>query len=393
MKMDSTKQFTVLYCIGTLSAQGGTERMLSSKASTFAEKYNIQVHIVTIGADTSRFYKFSDDIIFHSLYQSDTDKSFPKVPILSNYLIKKDLYQRYEKLIKKIKPNIVIVLASGTDDFYIPKICRKLSIPVAREFHCSKGAVYAMANLIPSWPSRCWYFIQKWRVFKAFDKYDYLLLLTKKDQANGNYKTKSVVIPNFVPDVVSENMLADVINNRIFISAGSMRDGGKGFDTIIKAWSKIHHKYPNWSFEIYGDGPYRKVLERLIDELNVSTSVKLCGVTNDMPSKYRKSAFFVFASIGEGLPMVLIEAMRYGLPCVSLDCQAGPSDIITDGEDGFLVRMNDVEGLTKCIETEISSTELRIEQAKCARLKSMKFSEEEVIPQWLTFFGEFGYKG
>ena len=118
MKMDSTKQFTVLYCIGTLSAQGGTERMLSSKASTFAEKHNIQVHIVTIGADTSRFYKFSDDIIFHSLYQSDTDKSFPKVPILSNYLIKKDLYQRYEKLIKKIKPNIVIVLASGTDDLY-----------------------------------------------------------------------------------------------------------------------------------------------------------------------------------------------------------------------------------------------------------------------------------
>lgn len=390
--MENARKFTVLYCIGTLSGQGGTERILSTKASIFADKYDIDVHICTIGKDTSRYYDFSRKVNFHNLYSPKTHELGHKIPVWGNLYIKKQLYKEYEKLIRKFSPDIVIVLASGTDDFYIPNICHKLGIPVAREFHCSKGAVYSMAKLIKSRLGRLRYFLQKRRNFHAFNNYDYLLLLTVKDQIEGKYGTNSIVIPNFVPDVVSEDMVADVRKSKTFISVGSMRDGGKGFDTIIKAWATISKKYPDWKFEIYGDGPYKERLLCLVEELNVVDSVKLCGTTKDIASKYKASAFFVFASIGEGLPMVLIEAMRYGLPCVSYDCQAGPSDIITDGKDGILVPMDDFEGLIRGIEMEINDVEMRAGHAQQARLKSLKFSEESIMPQWIEFFQNFGYR-
>lgn len=387
------KNFKILYCIGSLSTPGGTERVLSSKASIFADKHNIEVHIATISTDTSRFYEFSSNIKFHNLSYAYKDKSYLKIPLFRNFCIKRDLYGEYEGLIREIAPNIVIVLERGTDDFYIPSICHKLKVPVAREFHFAKAAVFSRAQIMDSALTRMRYLLNYGRIFRAFNNYDYMLLLTEKDQMEGGYKTETVVIPNIVPPLVSEESLADVKNNRTFISVGSMNDRRKGFDSIIKAWAVISNKYPEWTFEIWGDGQYASSLRMLIDDLGVNDSVKLCGTTNNIAEKLQKSAFYVSGAVAEGLPMVLIEAMSCGLPCVAYDCPTGPSDIITDGKDGILVPLNDTMSLKDAIEREINNVELRLKQAKCAREKSMQYTEEVIIPQWLRFFTKFGYQG
>lgn len=385
-------RFKVLYCIGSLCTPGGTERVLSSKASIFADKYGIEVHICTISTNKNRFYKFSEKIIFHNLSAVYNCKSYPKVPFLRNYLIKKDLYNAYEELIKKISPNVVIVMERGTDDFYIPNICHKLNIPVAREFHFAKAAVYSRAKIMGSMLTR-WNYISKYkRIFHAFDNYDYMLLLTEQDQREGDYKTKTIVIPNIVPPLVDQDQVANVNQSKKFISVGSMNDQRKGFDSIIKAWATIASKYKDWTFEIWGQGPYEPILRKLIVNLGVEQSVKLCGSTNDIASKYCDSAFYISGAIAEGLPMVLIEAMSCGLPCVAYDCPTGPSDIISDGVDGILVPLYDLKGLATGIEKEIIDTNLRLQQSINARKKSMQFTENVIIPKWLDFFRMFGYK-
>lgn len=384
--------FKILYCIGSLNTPGGTERVLSSKASIFADKYGIEVHICTIGTDTNRFYKFSDNINFHNLSSSYSNRSYPRIPLLRGYLMKKDLYRAYEYLIKQITPNVVIVMERGTDDFYIPNICHKLNIPVAREFHFAKAAVYSRADIMDSKITKWRYIFDYKKIFRAFDNYDYMLLLTEKDQREGNYRAKTVVIPNIVPPLVDEDMVADVRSSKKFISVGSMNDRRKGFDSIIKAWAPIASKYPEWTFEVWGKGPYEPQLREMIKALDVEKSVKLCGTTNNVASKYRESAFCVSGAVAEGLPMVLIEAMSCGLPCVAYDCPTGPSDIITNGQDGILVPLHDLNGLTAGIEKEINDIELRVEQAKRARKKSEHFTESVIIPKWLNFFEKFGYK-
>ena len=385
------KKFKVLYCIGSLSTPGGTERVLSTKASIFAEKHNIEVHIATISTDTSLFYEFSDKIFFHNLSYSYINKFYLKIPIVRSFFIKKDLYREYERLIKSISPNIVIVMERGTDDFYIPNICHKLKIPVAREFHFAKEAVYSRAKIMDSILIKLGYILNYKRIFRAFDNYDYMLLLTEKDQREGGYKARTVVIPNIVPPLISEKTLADVRNNRTIISVGSMNDRRKGFDSIIKAWSLVSNKYPDWNIEIWGTGPHFSSLEKMISDLRL-TSVKLCGTTSNISAKLQNAAFYVSGSVAEGLPMVLIEAMSCGLPCVAYVCPTGPSDIITDGKDGILVPLNDLQGLVAGIEYEINEAEKRLEQGLCAREKSKEFSEEVIIPKWLDFFKNFGYQ-
>ena len=381
----------VLYCIGSLCTPGGTERVLSSKASIFADKYGIEVHICTISVDTHRFYKFSDNIHFHNLSSVYTCKTYPKVPLLSSYLIKRDLYNAYEALIKQISPNVVIVMERGTDDFYIPNICHKLHVPVAREFHFAKAAVYSRAKIMDSKLAKWKYIFNYKKIFNSFDNYDYMILLTEKEQREGNYKTKTVVIPNIVPSLVEEERIANVKKSKKIISVGSMNDRRKGFDSIIKAWATIASNYTDWSFEIWGNGPYEETLKRLIADLGVEQSVKLCGNTNDVVSKYCESAFYVSGSVAEGLPLVMIEAMNCGLPCVAFDCPTGPSDIITNGIDGILVPLHDLKGLTEAMEKEIRDSEMRLQHSYNARKKSMQFTEEVIIPKWLNFFRMFGY--
>lgn len=64
-----------------------------------------------------------------------------------------------------------------------------------------------------------------------------------------------------------------------------------------------------------------------------------------MDQFYRQASFFCMSSRFEGLPMVLLEAQSYGLPIVSFDCDTGPAEIITHGNNGYLVECFDTNDL------------------------------------------------
>ena len=84
----------------------------------------------------------------------------------------------------------------------------------------------------------------------------------------------------------------------------------------------------------------------------------------------------------EGLPMVLLEAKSYGLPLVSFDIMTGPSDIIRDGVNGYLVSYGDVEELTEKIAKLIDSDELRMNFSSNASLDMEKFDFNEIMNKW-----------
>lgn len=159
--------------------------------------------------------------------------------------------------------------------------------------------------------------------------YDHIVLLTQRDQTYGNYKAKTTVIQNML-DITRDDFSINKnkINYKRVISVGSMHDRRKGFHTQINLWSKIIENHPDWVLDIYGDGVERKNLQKQIDNLNLNNNVILHGNTNEIMSKYKESSFFLMTSIAEGLPMVLIEAMSCGLPCVSFDCPDGLAKLL-----------------------------------------------------------------
>ena len=172
----------------------------------------------------------------------------------------------------------------------------------------------------------------------------------------------------------------------IVLAAGRLTPE-KGFDLLIKSWGLLEKKYPRWELVIVGEGEQRRALERRIRDAGL-TGVRLAGTVSHMEACYREAAFFALSSRDEGFGMVLIEAMHFSCPVVSYACKAGPREIITDGEDGFLVEPGDVAGFAEKMELLMKDGALRRRMGERAAESVKRFEPEGILDQWERIFEE-----
>ena len=102
--------------------------------------------------------------------------------------------------------------------------------------------------------------------------------------------------------------------------------------------------------------------------------------------KYAESSIFVLSSRYEGFGMVLIEAMSFGIPCISFDCNYGPSDIIKNNEDSFLIKNGDEKDFAKKLQLLMKDESLRKEMGEKARKNVERFLPENVVKNWDELF-------
>jgi len=371
----------IAYCIGSLKNKGGMEQVLANKTDSFINDFGYKIHIITED-QRGLFveYDFNKEIEFHDMAISQLNsKTIKGVTFVKNIF---NLRRLYTKLFNKIKPDIIVVCERGYLDYVIPYT--DYDVPKIREFHFAKEAVNIHASLMKPWLKKIKHLLTYRVIFRMFNKYDCLVLLTNRDKKNGGYKTNLEVIPNMIPSNLPKNSAG--LTNEIVISVGSMHDKRKGFDIQIKLWKEVVKKYPNWILNIYGDGVERKNLQILIDSLDLNENVFLHGNSNNMSKHYLDSSIFLFTSMAEGLPMVLIEAQSFGLPCVAYDCPTGPSDIITNNKDGFVVNQSDIEILKEKLFLLIEDKNLRLEMGNNARKSVLKYLPVKVGEQWKVLF-------
>ena len=363
----------IAFVIGTLSGIGGAEKVLLHKVEALKKK-GYEVSILVDNISQGLAYEFNNKIKIHKVPYEKYNKNilFPK------QYIKK----AYNDILDKLMPDLIIVVQRCNIEF----ILKSIKYPIIREFHSSKKGVYKDLESY-SKIGRVVKKIEIDKIFRNFKYYDRLILLTESDKKNGHYNTKTQVIPNFIPDFIPD---FNSINNeyRTVISVGSMRASGKRFELQIEMWKTISKKFPNWKLNIYGDGIEREKLQRIINSYNLNTSVFLKGNTLDINEKYKESDFFIFTSRFEGFPMVLIEAMSNGLPCISFDINEGPNEIITNNQDGFLVEDNNIELFIEKIEYLILNVDARNEMKINAIKKALKYQESKIIPIWEDFYKE-----
>lgn len=114
----------------------------------------------------------------------------------------------------------------------------------------------------------------------------------------------------------------------------------KRIDKLVQIFEQVADLYPDWELWIIGDGPERKNIENQIENSKVKKQIKILGQRKNIEDLLGIASIFAFTSDSEGFPNSLLEAMCAGLACISFDCIAGPSEIIMDGENGFLVENN-----------------------------------------------------
>ena len=219
-----------------------------------------------------------------------------------------------------------------------------------------------------------------------YNNIDYLFALTKtlekdyKDFLKGNNDhTKVILMPNMLYEIPNkESKLKD--KNIITVSR---LDEGKRNDDIIKAFSKL--KENDWKLYIIGDGKEYNNLNKLIEESKLEDRVILTGYKNkEEIEKYMlESSLFLMASISEGLPMVLLEAMSYGVPCIAYHTDSGTDDIIKNNKNGYIINNRNEKEYINKIEQVIKDEKLRTKLGKEAKNTAYEFSKEKITEKWL----------
>lgn len=127
----------------------------------------------------------------------------------------------------------------------------------------------------------------------------------------------------------------------------------KGFDVLVRA---MQHVSLPWRLDIWGEGPERESLEKLIARLGLDASVHLRGYTHRPLAVLRQADLFVLSSRHEGLPTTLIEALACQCQIVATDCPHGPCEILQNGRLGRLVPPENVIALAEAIQAMFDVT-------------------------------------
>jgi glycosyltransferase involved in cell wall biosynthesis len=176
-----------------------------------------------------------------------------------------------------------------------------------------------------------------------------------------------------------------VIDQKVFLSVGRLADQ-KGFDLLLDAWNKVTRLYPDWTLKIVGDGEKRSNLEAQISKLSLSNSVSLVPATTEIQQHYMNASVYVMSSRFEGFPMVLLEAMCFGLPVVSFDCNTGPKEIIEPGVTGWLAKPEDVDSLSETMIQAIevlSNSEVYSEMSMNVLARARAFGIDTFVDKWV----------
>ena len=154
----------------------------------------------------------------------------------------------------------------------------------------------------------------------------------------------------------------------------------------------MEKKIPDWTLEIVGDdGRDEARLHELKQQLNLKR-VFLHLATKDVNSKYEEASIYALSSRFEGFPMVLLEAASMSLPIVAFDCKTGPNEIIYDGENGFLVKPENVEQFADKLMILMKNDEMRAEMGHKAYESSKLFTIDKIVERWMDLLEKLNKK-
>ena len=154
----------------------------------------------------------------------------------------------------------------------------------------------------------------------------------------------------------------------------------KGYIESIKAFKKVNEEYPEATYIIAGWGPDQKIIESLIDELNLEAKVFLLGNRSDVPSLLKASDIFLFPSHYEGQGGALVEAMLMEKPIIATAIPVLMESVKNDFS-AKLFKYRDIDDLKEKIIWAIENPSKMKEYAENARLEAEKRFDIELIAQ------------
>ncbi|TCM64369.1 glycosyltransferase involved in cell wall biosynthesis [Acinetobacter calcoaceticus] len=351
----------VCFLIGDINLSGGTERVTTLIANALATESNCKVNILSLSHGKQPFFEVDKRIQFHSLYKE-------QVSMKKNYI---SALWKIRKYILQHEVDTLIVVDSILCMFTVPALMGLKTKHICWEhfnFNVDLGVSFRRIG-------------RKWAA-----KYcDYVVTLTKRDkelweQGLKNIKAKIIPIANPTPYENIEN--TPKLDYKIVLAMGRLTYQ-KGFDLLLEAWSEVCKKNNDWTLRIIGGGEDEGRLKEQAKFLGLVERIDFIPASKHVEQYYRSSSFYCMSSRFEGLPMVLLEAQAFGLPIVSFDCDTGPSELIQNNINGFLVENKNTQSFAENILKLINLNSKEYDGfVQSSRDISKKYGSERVVNCW-----------
>lgn len=355
-------------------ANGGAERVTITLAKYLhKKKYNVTV--ITMADDKNDFYLLPDGVNRIYLDMAFENQGYKK--LTANF----ERISRLREELKKIEPDILIgMMTSAAVLSILACLGLKTKVIVSERNFPGRKKI----NLFWALLRRLTYRFADGHVAQTQKTLEWLLTHTKARNVHVIPNSVSWPIPTQCPIIDPANFLTD--QNKIILAVGTKLTQ-KGFDLLLKAFSKIGDTYPEWRLVIIGIDREKNIkdyerLIHLVQKHNLSDQIILIDKVGNIGSWYERANIFVLSSRYEGFPNVLIEAMAAGCACVAFDCDTGPRDIIEHKRNGLLVSPENTDELSETISHLIENNELHTILSTNAILAREKFSEENVLIKW-----------
>ncbi len=187
-------------------------------------------------------------------------------------------------------------------------------------------------------------------------------------------------LPSNEPRLEPEAVVAN--HRRLLVAAGRLGEE-KGFNLLIKAFKALASRFTEWDLAILGEGAKREALEEQVATAGLTGRVFLPGRVGNLGDWYERADLYAMSSRFEGFPNALLEALSYGVPAVSFDCETGPADLIETGRNGYLVAPEEgAAGLAKRLAPLMADENLRRDMGKRAAEVRERYSLVRVGAEW-----------
>lgn len=379
----------ILFYGDTVFGFGGVQRVLAEIVRTLSQRHEITVLTTDHTEDLSGYGYDKLSVCFEHI-------SYAGAPFAEQWFCR-----GYGLLYKYLLPSVGVASIIYAKSFFLPTYRRKLAEKINAGAYDVVIGVHAYPSLhlvsikdrihaeTIGWMHNSYEaFFEKEDPYlprlKGFFRYgaaklDKVVVLSEADRKK--YKERlgveSVVIHN--PLSVEVKGKADLEKKR-FLSVGRFSKGHKGFDLLIEAFARFAGTNTDWMLDMVGEGPEEERLRSQIRKNGLEDRIRIHPFTKDIHRYYSRSSVYVLASRWEGMPLVLVEAMAYGLPVIASDIPV-VTELLAEKGMAVLFETGNVCRLAECLEYMAAEADL-VSMSEKATAYAGNFGMEKTIARW-----------
>jgi len=355
----------IYFVINDISMPGGLARVTLNLYKQLATKHSNKYSIKIITGTVSNADFFLDQSILNlDLPTLHNQTKFNKFLWYFSFIFK------LNKFLKNNNPDIVIGIGTMINlclSSFQFKNNYKLFATEHGAYEQRKGIVCSIRKLL-------------------YKRVNLVISLTEIDRKKfKKHHPHVIAIPNFTS--FYKNTQWSLLNAKKILCVGRFTKQ-KGIFELVSFITPFLKKNIDWQLILIGEGPLESEIREKILSSNLEKNILIRKPVLQIEKEYLASSIYIMPSKTEGFPMVLLEAKSFGLPIVSFDCPTGPSEIIKNEEDGFLIPMGDEILFIERLQLLVDDSSLRSDMGNKALLNINEFYPDKIIDKWVKILDE-----